>query len=71
MSNPGRLVLTPDELRVLNAVLDKIIKHPELSQSICAGLTESDTAVIASMAETVRKQWSQIEDVQRMFGAKQ
>jgi hypothetical protein len=65
MSNPGGLVLTPDELRVLNTVLDKITKHPEFVQ-----LNQVDNALVASMAETVRKQWSQIEDVQRMFGAK-
>jgi hypothetical protein len=60
MSNPDGLVLTTDELRVL-----KITKQPEFLQ-----LNQVDTALVASMAETVRKQWSQIEDVQRMFGAK-
>ena len=47
MANPGGLVLTPDELRVLNSVLDKIMTQPALSQSINAGLTAADTALIA------------------------
>jgi Na+-transporting NADH:ubiquinone oxidoreductase subunit NqrE len=71
MGSQGGLVLTSDELRVLHLVLDKIITHPKLSESIYAGLTETDTALIASMAEMVRKEWNQIENVQRMFGAKQ
>jgi hypothetical protein len=52
-------------------VLDKIIKDPELSQKLYADLTQADTALVASMAETVRKQWGEIEHVQKMFGAKQ